>query len=269
MIIPFDLHSHCDLSFDGQISAEDMTRQAIKLGMRYYALTDHVDLGEYTDPDFDLDATVNGAREQIPLLRERYADKISLLYGVELGQPAHDPVMAERLLRENSYDFVIGSVHNIRGYEDFYFLDYTAIDAVKLLDTYFEELLETAETMDFDVMAHITYPMRYIEGESGIKIDMLRYDSITDEIFRALIRNGRGIEINTSGLRQKLGRTMPDGRYVSRWHELGGRILTIGSDAHRVQDLGAGIMDGIALAKECGFTEITVFKERKPVFVEI
>ena len=265
----FDLHSHCDLSFDGKSSAEEMVRRAVELGVMYYALTDHVDLGDHADPDQDIETTVNGAREQIPELRKRYADKVTLLYGVELGQAVHEPETAERLLRENGYDFVIGSVHNVRWYDDFYFLDHNKLDPIKLLDIYFDELLETAEWGKFDVMAHITYPLRYIVGEYGIKIDMQRWKGRLDEIFRALIRNGCGIEINTSGLRQKLNRLMPEASMVKRYRELGGEILTVGSDAHCTDDLGKGIEEGIAAAREAGFDRIAVFKNRKPTFVEI
>ncbi len=269
MNIPFDLHTHCTLSFDGVSSAEEMVRRAVELGVEYYALTDHVDLGGHADPDFDLEATVNGAKEQIPALRLKYEGKTELLYGVELGQAVHEPEKAEALLKENAYDFVIGSIHNIRGYDDFYFLDLTQYDPVELLDIYFRELLETAEQGYFDVMAHITYPLRYIVGEYGINVDLSRWSVITDEIFRTLVRNDRGIEINTSGLRQKLGRTMPDAELVRRYRELGGRILTIGSDAHRTEDLGKGIETGISIARDCGFTEIAVFRDRSPHFIEI
>ena len=269
MDIPFDLHSHCTLSFDGISTAEDMIKQAVKLGIKYYALTDHVDLGDHPDPEFDLGATVNGAKELIPPLQEKYADRVELLYGVELGQPTHEPELAGKLLRENDYDFVIGSIHNIRGHDDFYFLDYNVIDPVKLLDAYFEELLEMARWGKFDIMAHITYPLRYIVGDCGIDIDMTRYDAVIDDIFRELINNGRGIEINTSGLRQKIGRMLPDVGYVTRYRQLGGKILTIGSDAHCADDLGKGIADGIAAAREAGFTEIAVFRKRKPLFIGI
>ncbi len=268
-MIPFDLHTHCTLSFDGESSAEDMVTRAVMLGIKYYALTDHVDLGEFPDPDFDLEATVSGAGAQIPALREKYADKTELLYGVELGQAVQEPELAEKLLAENDYDFVIGSVHNIRGHEDFYFLDYTKTDPQELLGRYFDELLETAEAGRYDVLGHITYPLRYIVGENGINIDMKRYSGIIDEILRTVIKNGKGIEINTSGLRQKYGRTFPDAGTVKRYRELGGRILTIGSDAHRTGDLGKGIAEGIELARNCGFTEIAVYKERKPTFIRI
>ena len=269
VMIPFDLHTHCTLSFDGLSSAEDMVKRAAELGLAYYALTDHVDLGEHADPDFDLDATVSGAAEIIPALQKKYAGKLTLLYGVELGQITQDGETAGRLIAENGYDFVRGSLHNIRGMDDFYFLDYTKLDVKALLGAYFEELLELAQTGGFDVMAHITYPLRYIVGEYGIDVDMHSYSGIIDDILTALIRGGRGIEINTSGLRQKLGKTMPDESIVKRYRELGGEILTIGSDAHCTDDLGKGIAEGIKIAKAAGFDNIAVFGKRIPYFVKI
>ena len=268
-MIPFDLHTHCTLSFDGVSSAGDMVKRAAELGIKYYALTDHVDLGDHADPDFDLEATVNGAKEQIPALQKKYSDSLELLYGVELGQGVHDKALAEKLLSENDYDFVIGSIHNIRGHEDFYFLDYKKLDISALLDSYFDELLETAQWGGFDVMAHITYPLRYIVGDYGINVDLSAYSDIIDEILRTLIKNDRGIEINTSGLRQKIGVTMPDLPIVKRFRELGGEVLTIGSDAHKTDDLGKGISEGIDIAKAAGFDKIAVFRHRKPFFAEI
>lgn len=268
-MIPFDLHTHCTLSFDGKSSAEDMVKRAVELGIKHYALTDHVDLGDYADPDFDLEATVNGARETIPALQKKFAGITDLLYGVELGQAVHDRELTEKLLAENDYDFVIGSTHFIRGHEDFYFLNYTDTDVPELMRLYFEELLETAEWGRFDVMGHITYPLRYITGEHGINVDLSEYGSIIDEILRTLIRNGKGIEINTSGLRQKYGRMFPDADTVRRYRELGGEILTVGSDAHCTDDLGKGIAEGIKLAKDTGFDKIAYYKRREVHFIAI
>ena len=269
MMIPFDLHTHCTLSFDGESTAEDMLKRAIELGMRYYALTDHVDLGVHADHNFDLEATVSGAAEQLPALQEKYTDELEFIYGVELGQITQDPETAARLVNENGYDFIIGSLHNIRTQDDFYFLDYSGTDVYSLLDDYFNELLELASSPLFDVMAHITYPLRYIVGEHGINVDMRRYSAMIDDILTTLIRNERGIEINTSGLRQKLGDTMPGYEIVQRYRELGGKILTIGSDAHRTSDLGKGIAEGIDIARKAGFTEVAIYKHRTPKFIKI
>ena len=132
-----------------------------------------------------------------------------------------------------------------------------------------EELLEMARWGEFDVLGHLTYPLRYIVGDSGLYIDMSKYLPIIKEIFSTLIKNDIGIEINSSGLRQKIGLTLPDKYYVRLYKELGGTILTVGSDAHRTEDLGKGIPEAIALARNVGFTELAFFKKRNPTFISI
>ncbi len=267
--IPFDFHTHTLFSPDGESGAEEMLERAAALGMECCAVTDHVEINQFYDLDFSYESTVRRASEQIPALKERYRGRLRVLYGVELGQPLHDPALSRRVLQTHPYDFVIGSCHMLRGHEDFYFLDYQRNDPRLLLDLYFEELLEMARKADFDVLGHLTYPLRYMEGDQGISIDMSRYKDRIDEIFRTLIRGGKGIEINTSGLRQKIGRLLPDQAYIRRYRELGGEILTIGSDAHRAEDLGKNIAEGIAAAVRAGFEQITCFSGRKPEFIPI
>lgn len=271
MTIPFDFHTHSELSFDGKDSPEEMVKAAVSLGMTAYALTDHVEAELFDAPDYRCDLTVQRAAQLLPPLKEKYRGKVDFLYGVELGQPLQNLTLAEELLKENDYDFVIGSLHAAAGYEDFYFLDYSRPEnePVQLLDRYFEELLAMAEWGKFDVLGHLTYPLRYISGKHGINVDMTRWDSLIEKIFLALIKNGCGIEINTSGLRQELGKTIPDEKYVQKFRQLGGELLTIGSDSHGTADLGKGIAEGIETAKRAGFTKITCFKKRKPTFIKI
>lgn len=266
---PFDFHNHSFQSPDGENSVEDMVRQAIKLGMKYYTITDHLEINKFYDEEFLYEEPVRQSSVLLPVLKEKYKDQISLQYGVELGQPLHDMELTNRMLNSYNYDFIIGSCHMVRGYDDFYFLDYSEINPDFLLKLYFEELLEMSEWGKFDSLGHLTYPLRYITGDKKIPIDMKQYDTIIDEIFRTLIKNEKGIEINTSGLRQNIGQTLPGYKYVKRFYDLGGRILTIGSDAHCCSDLGKGISVGIEIAKCAGFKEIACFKERKPEFIKI
>lgn len=98
---------------------------------------------------------------------------------------------------------------------------------------------------------------------------MDEYEDIIKEIFATLIKNGKGIEINTSGLRQKIGKPLPDLYYVKMFREMGGEILTIGSDAHCTADLGKGINEGIEIAKQAGFDKVAFFKKRTPQFIAI
>lgn len=269
MSIPFDFHNHSTQSPDGENSVEDMVRQAIRLGMKHYTITDHLEINKFYDEEFLYEEPVRQSSVILPGLKDKYKAQISLQYGVELGQPLHDIELTNRMLQSYDYDFIIGSCHMVRGYDDFYFLDYNEIDPDFLLKLYFEELLEMAEWGKFDSLGHLTYPLRYIVGDKNIPVDMKPYNSIIDEIFRTLVKNNKGIEINTSGLRQNIGVTLPDYTYVKRFYDLGGRILTIGSDAHCVNDLGKGIQTGIEIAKTAGFTEVACFKNREPEFIKI
>ncbi len=264
---PCDLHTHSDLSFDGISSPEDMIKTASEMRLKYYALTDHVEINKFDDEEYNCRRTVSETARLIPSLKSRYGG-LNFIRGIELGQPLHDLTLTEKVLSENEYDFVIGSAHMLRGYDDFYFLDYKENDPYFLLDIYFEELLEMAEWNGFDILAHLTYPLRYITERDGIEIDMSRYDGIIDEIFRVIIKNGKGIEVNTSGIK-KSGALLPDPKYIKRYRELGGTVISLGSDAHRCEDICGGMAEGLRAVKEAGFDEITCFLKRKPTAIKI
>ena len=153
------------------------------------------------------------------------------------------------------------------GKPDFYYIEYDKMDISDihaLLEEYFCEILQMCRHDCFDTLGHLTYPLRYIEGEYGIKPEMHRFDDIIREIFCTVIQNGRAIEINTSGYRQKYSKPFPEEKYLRLYRELGGELITIGSDAHRLSDIGAGIDQGEELLRSCGFRYLTLFKGRKP-----
>lgn len=247
-----------------------MCASAIEKGLSVIAITDHFDVDFYER--HNLEFRQKSSYEDICKAQEESEGRIQLLRGIEMGQPAYDIPLTEKSLAGYDYDFIIGSIHNLRHMPDFGDLDYPnlSIDEIHaLLDKYFEEELILAKWNGFDTLAHLTYPMRYIV-QAGIKgVDLSRYDDITDEIFRVLIANGKALEINTSGLRQPIGKTMPTENYVRRFRELGGELLTLGSDAHFTEHVGAGIDEGYAIAENCGFEYVTYFKERKPIQVKI
>lgn len=268
-LIPVDSHSHSTQSPDGKNTLEEMAERACELGIGHYTVTDHVEINKFYDEEFLYEEPVRQSSLLLPPLAEKYRGRVDIHYGVELGQPVHDYELAQRILDSYDYEFIIGSCHMVKGWDDFYFLDYKRVNPNFLLKLYFDELLEMAEWGRFDVLGHLTYPLRYITGDFGIKIDMSQYEGIISEIFKTLIKNGKGMEINTSGLRQRIGVTLPDEHYVGLYRSLGGEILTIGSDAHCVSDLGKGIAEGVALAKKCGFDRIYYYHCRKPIEIKI
>ena len=113
------------------------------------------------------------------------------------------------------------------------------------------------------MITHITYPLRYMAGDYGRKVDLAPYKDLIDELFRTIIQKNLALEVNSSGLRQKLGRPMPDEPLLRRYYELGGRKLTLGSDAHRAADLAAGIPECREMLRGLGFTETVLFRGRK------
>ena len=147
-------------------------------------------------------------------------------------------------------------------------MKYNESNVPALLKQYFDELLDTASNADFDSLAHLTYPTRYIIQRTDINPELDRYSEVIDNILKALVDRDKALEINTSGLRT-IGVTMPDINIIKRFKELGGKYVTIGSDAHSVSKLGYGIEKGIEIAKTCGFDYFTVFENRQPELVQI
>lgn len=265
-----DLHTHTDNSFDGNHSAMFMCENAIRKGLRGIAFTDHFDVDFYKE--HQLAERQMQSFFEISKARSAFKGRLLILAGIELGQGTYDIPLSEKALQRFPYDFVIGSIHNLRQTEDFYFLKYnemTENEIYALLEKYFEEELILAQWNKFDTLAHLTYPLRYISGDYSIKIDLSRFDDIIDTIFKTLAQNGKALEINTSGLRQKIGVTMPTADYVKRFRELGGEFVTVGSDAHFAEHLGAGIKEGLTIAKEAGFENITFFQHREPITIPI
>ncbi|MCL1952112.1 MAG: histidinol-phosphatase HisJ family protein [Oscillospiraceae bacterium] len=265
-----DLHTHTDNSFDGHHSAVFLCETAVARHLRAVAFTDHVEMDFYREQSFD--RTAKQSYFEIVKARSAFRGKLVVCAGVELGQPTYNLPEAEALVQQYSYDVVVGSIHNLRGKKDFWFLpreEYENGGADALLREYFGELLLLAQWGKFDVLAHLTYPLRYIVGEHGIPVELARYAGQIDAVLEAAVRNKLALEINVSGLRQKLGQTMPGEELVRRFRALGGERITVGSDAHYAEDLGAGLEQGMDLALRCGFTHMTLYQRRESIPIEI
>ena len=265
-----DLHTHTDNSFDGHHSAVFLCETAVAQGLRAVAFTDHVEMDFYREQDFD--RTARQSYFEIVKARSAFLGQLIVCAGVELGQPTYNLPESEQLVQQYSYDVVIGSIHNLRGKKDFWFMtaeEFAERRAEAMLREYYDEMLRLAQWGGFDVLAHLTYPLRYIEGKHGIPVNHANYSEQIDAVLEAAIQNKLALEINTSGLRQKIGRTAPDEPIVRRFRELGGERITIGSDAHYAVDLGAGLAQAMDMALRCGFTHTTLYQGREPIAIEI
>ncbi len=273
MKIICDCHLHSINSFDGQDSVKSLCEEAIKKGINTIAITDHMEAPEISfgakSQYGDMLRQISKSLSDVMECQQIYKGKIKVLKGMELGEPMHNTKLAKKALAIGKFDFVLASVHNIKNEEDFYFLNYRECNVQELLERYFNELLDTAQNADFDSLAHLTYPLRYIIERTKKIPDLQIYINLIDDIFKTLISREKALEINTSGLFTKIGTTLPDINLIRRFKELGGKYVTIGSDAHTCIDLGKGIEQGIEIAKTCGFNYYTVYENRLPKMIEI
>lgn len=261
-----DSHMHSKNSPDAQDSVILMCESASRMGLYAVTITDHCECNLYWKDEYD--KTVRTSYLQARNANHIYKD-LHVYAGVELGQPAQALEAAEDVLNSMELDFVIGSVHNVPDREDFYFLQYTEDFAKQVLDEYFDELMDTINWGKFDTLAHITYPWRYIMYRDGIQLPPKLYMERFDEVLKALIQKEKALEINTSDLRNGGAEAAPGLELLKRYKELGGNLITIGSDAHRWMDVGAGIEDALEMLSRAGFRYFSVYSGRQPRFLPV
>lgn len=267
-VIPADIHNHSTLSPDGHDQPMRMAERAFGLGIKHYALTDHIETEKFDGWDYA--GAVEKSYSVYLEIKERFEGRMEVYYGVELGQPLFDLPLAERLLAEHDYDFVLGSTHRTRTYPFLNKIPDSDEDRYRCMDEYFEEELRLAEWGKFCSLSHLTFPLRFISGDfGGHEVDMSRYDAIIDKILETVIRQDIALEVNSSGIRKGLHVPMPSAEYVRRYFGKGGRMVTVGSDAHRVEDVGADIPEVLDMLRDIGFAEICVFRKKQPIFIPI
>lgn len=262
MFLP-DYHTHSLCSFDGSAPLSALCRAAVDAGLTELCLTDHCDLVD-TRGKADLSFRWEGVEEQLALARPQFEGHLTVRMGLELGAAWEFPSFVRELVSHPDLDFVLGSVHNLSladGGTDFYYVNYRSdADCYYVLDRYFDCMERLSEMDCWDVLAHIIYPLRYMNGRDGQRASLERYEPQLRRIFKTVVDTGRGIELNTCR-----GKTIGDWRQVlSLYKDCGGKIVTLGSDAHRPEDVGKGIREGLALLKELGFPAVARYVRHKP-----
>ncbi len=265
-----DYHTHSNCSPDGNDPMTQLAGAAVKAGLCELAITDHFDLDEIDGTAGSGQYDAGRIRAEFDAARAQYEGKLRLVYGVEFGEALHALPRAERILSENEFDFVIGSVHNLGGVADFYSLEYNNLEeCYGYLDLYMDELMDMSKWDGFDSLGHLTYPLRYMVARGMTKVDFTRYEEKLRAIFKSLAQNGRGMEVNTSGLRGSLKDTLPPLWCLRLFKQCGGEIVTVGSDSHTTRDIGAGIREGYAALEAAGFRYVAAFEKRRPVFHDL
>lgn len=259
-----DYHVHSRYSCDGAASMEELCQAALKAGLREMAITDHLDF-EPLDPCYDHFRAERYWRA-FERCRATFDGRLVVRAGVECGEPHRYKEEVASVLRAHPYDFVLASIHWVDGRPTFSGAFFDGLDLDDGLALYFDELLQLAEEADYDVLAHVDIYRRATFGRFGLREpDLRRHEHRVRRVLRAVAERGKGIEVNTSYLWKGMGRPGPSVQVLRWFREEGGRIVTLGSDAHRPQEIGLGFDQALAMLREAGFEGATLFRRREAV----
>ena len=267
-----DYHCHTNISRDSRAPYYDMVMAEYNAGVRRLCVTDHCDTVDWRTLDFcpECRTIARQELEAYEAVRDRLPADLELRMGMELAELIFHPDLKEELSSPDWLDFILGSYHITEEYGDYHELDYHDPAFCRTLwDIYLRDLQRVAEMDYFDVLAHIGYVRRYA-AHQGVDtgLTLAEHGDRIEHLLKTLIGNGRGIEINCSGLRDGCG-SFPSAEILRLYKALGGEIVTVGSDAHRVQDAAKCLAEGQEVLRACGFMYITVFTKRKPSFIPI
>lgn len=263
-MITADLHTHTGFSDDSDQPMEDAVLAMLNKGLKTVCFTEHMDI-DYPGGEFLLDTAAYRA-ELLPL-REKYSDRIEILFGVELGLMDYLAPRLREYVSTWDFDFVIGSSHLVDGidpYEPEYFAKSGDHNGIL---RYFESILANIKAFDdFDVYGHLDYVVRYSAQKTYRPWE---YRELLDEILKLLISRGKGIELNTAGLKYGLGWAHPHPELLRRYRELGGELITVGSDGHKAEHYAWEFNRASEILKGAGFEYYAVFRGRVPHMIKI
>lgn len=269
MAITADYHLHSSFSGDCDTPLEAMVQSAVAKGLTHLCFTEHMDFDYPVSEDAPagfFEVNTDSYLYELIRCREKYDSVIRINFGIELGL---QPSLARKLAvyaKSYDFDFIIGSSHIVNGKDPYYAGYFDGRTEEEGYREYFSSIIENVKKIsNYDVYGHLDYVVRYgplMDREYSYG----KYRDIFDAILELLLEKEKGIELNTGGLRKGLKEANPCIDVLKRYRELGGEIITIGSDAHSARDVAADFGRAAQMLVECGFKYYTVFEKRMPEF---
>ena len=265
----YDCHVHSDNSVDGRSSVDEICKTAIEKGITAITITDHATPKPAGVTDY---AHIKNSIKEARIAAEKYKGKLMVLAGAE----REDEYPAD--FREDFYDFdldcVLGSAHSkptLREYfPDSGFRDILACSKSSPLEfvsevvrKYYQRLADITYYADVDVITHLTFMFRYINGHNKRSLSVEPFYPEIDNILKGVIEREKSLELNTSGKALEWNQFMPDAEILKRYYNMGGRFITIGSDAHKKENIAVGFSEAAKMLKEIGFTHGSYYVKRK------
>ena len=269
-----NMHTHTIHSPDGFDTIDTICQTALARNLQGVAFTDHTAINNIEK--YNTYERIRKCKEDVYIAKEKYKGKLKVLFGLEISEAFLSYEKEQSFVNMGGVDVVLCSLHSqtptahlgINGnfrLNDFTKFDYETI--IKALKIYYKTLNEIAVNSDFDILAHLTYPLRYISCRDKVEIDINDIMEELTTILKTVVSKNKAIEINTSMADQNF--FMPDKPLITLFKSLGGKYVTLGSDAHKAENLDKGLFKGVELLKECGFSEYYYYENRKPIAIKI
>jgi histidinol-phosphatase (PHP family) len=249
-----------------------MILKSIELGLTKICFTEHMEIdypvSEAAPQDFFLLNTDSYLYDLIKL-REKYAGQIAVNFGVEIGLQPHLAKELAKYVKAYDFDFVIASSHLANG-KDLYLPGfYEERSDYAAYREYFESILDNVKKFtNFDVYGHFEYAIRYGKTKDR-NFDYTEFQDVIGDILTVLVNNGKGLEVNTASLNRRLKEFHPFKAVLKHYRELGGEIVTIGSDAHETAHIARGFDMVADYLKDCGFKYYAVFEKRMASYIAL
>ncbi len=258
----YDMHVHSSNSHDSTTPVGESAETCVEKGISGFAVTDHFDV-QYHDT-IDIIRVVDGSVADASAAAKKCDDSVDVLRGIEIGEGIWHMDSVREIMDKYSFDVVLGSVHAVRYKQlsmPYSKIDFGALSMAEIyeyLDKYFDEVVEMIETLPCDVVSHLTCPLRYINSKFGRGADITRFEPKIEKVLKLIVDKSLALEVNTS-CDEFL---MPEEWIIKKYAELGGELVTLGSDAHVSQNVGKDFDRAIAALKRCGFEECYYYKNR-------
>lgn len=269
MPIKADFHMHSLHSFDSDASISSMIESSIDKGLNNICFTEHMDINSPACDEYPANAwecNVDSYLYDLATTKDKYEGKIEVNFGLELG-------LTKETFRENAlaakaheFDFIIGSIHFVNNMDTYWPRYFEGRSEKEAVNEYFKATLDNVRMFNnFDVLGHMDYIVRTLPGgEASYK--PFEYDIYIEDILSTLIEKEKGIEINTSQLRKGYKYANPHLDILKKYKDMGGEIITIGSDAHDPASIGSHFDKAEEFLKEAGFKYYTTFSNRVAAF---
>lgn len=256
-------HMHTNYSDDSSFIMEDVVKKSISCGLDEICITDHIDCLTGINPNF----SYKSYEKDFKICKEKYSDKINLKLGIEFGMQTSTIPQFEEIFAEADFDFVLMSCHLIND-KWFWSNEFQSGKTQKEYnEQYYEEILRLVNSFDnYSVLGHLDVIRRYdLNGEYEFE----KVQPIVEAILKRIISQGKGIELNTSSFRYRLKDLMPSRNILKLYKELGGEIITIGSDSHCPEHVNSHLSDAINILQELGYKYFCTFDNMKPSYHEL